>query len=692
MKIAKLILHYNTPRLTADLCRMVPDAIIIDNGSTQKPLATGNQVMELNQNYGFTIGWNIAVKSLMNDGYDAFWLMNSDITITPASIKRIEEVMDNPDVDIITPVYNCWMKHCQQMNTKGIRETNIMEFTAPIIKRKVFEKIGFFDELFALGYGVEFDFCYRARQAGFKLWVDDGSSFHHIGHQTIKANEGLIQYSKKANFELTHGLLQKYGWDWMGIVLKDLDIKTDFDMNIAVYTTIFGDYDNHKAWPAQNIKAKYYIITDNPGIKVPGWQTIVPDFPRKDLNPRMRAKFFKMFPWEVAQLADANITIYIDASIQVESEIFIDYCVRNLTADMLLYKHPQRNCIYDEAKASMELVKYKNEPIKQQIDFYRKFYPAKQGLYACGVMVRKHTDMVKKVMFDWWWENIKYSYQDQLSFPVVCKMNSFKPATFAESQYKNDYFKVKWHDDTVQETPEITVLMPIYKTPVEYITQAIDSILNQTFKRFELLIVNDNNTQTDILDCIMDYTRKDKRVRFVSTTENKGIAAALNFGIESAKCPLIVRMDADDIAHPTLLQSHYNWFKANPDKNICGIQIELFNEQKRWRSNHPTVITSKEAIQNKGYWFVNHPGIAYRTEFIKQHGCYGDIQQGFAEDYALWCRLLAQGETIYNRPDVLMDYRVITNKEYNQDRKSDEWFAFLEKCKSKLDERNRVMA
>lgn len=691
MKLAKLILHYNTPQLTANLCKMVPDAIVIDNGSEQKPFNIGNEIIELQQNFGFTKGWNLAIKTLWND-FDAFWLMNSDISINEKSIQRCCEIINNSDIGILTPVYNCWMKHCQPQNTDGLRQTNIIEFTAPIIKKEVFKKIGFFDERFALGYGVEFDFCYRARQAGFKIWVDDASSFNHIGHQTIKANEGLIAYSKKANFELTHGLLNKYGWDWMGIVLKDVEIKTDFDMNIAVYTTLFGNYDTHKQWPKQNINAKYYIITDNPDLKVEGWETIVPNYPRYDLSPRLRAKFFKMFPWEVKQLAQSNITIYIDASIDVKSDHFIDYCIRNLTADMLLYKHPQRGCIYDEAKASLELIKYKNEPITEQINFYKSFFPPKQGLYACGVMVRKHTEIVRKIMFDWWWENIKYSFQDQLSFPVVCKMNDFKPATFAENQYKNEYFKVKWHDDIKDEPPLITVLMPIYNTPVEFTKQAINSILRQTFTRFELLIVNDNNDNKDILNCIAEYAESDKRIKVISTTENRGIAAALNFGIENASCPLIVRMDADDIARPDLLIRHNEVFNTDASINICGVQIELFTKEKKWTSHHPPMVDKKEAIKNKGFWFVNHPGIGYRTSFIKQFGSYGNTPQGFAEDYALWCKILAAGHIIYNMDDVLVNYRVTTDKKYNQDRKSPEWFAFLEQCKQQLYERNNQLA
>jgi GT2 family glycosyltransferase len=710
MRLGKLILHYNTPELTMALCQMVPGAIVIDNGSSRR--YTGNhRCIRFETNYGFTKGWNEAIKSLY-DEFDGFWLMNSDITVTRQSVRRVEEVCkNNPEVMMFTPTYNCWMQHCKPQGKKNLEETKVLEFTAPIIRKEVFEKIGFFNEVFVRGYGVEFDFCYRMRQKGLKIFVDHGSSFNHIGHQTIKNSGGLISYSREANFELTKGLSSIYGHSWKSIVLKDCNIKTYFDMNLCVYTTIFGDYDTLKPWPEQNIPASYYVITDNPAIQAPGWKTIVVDTPRGDMHPRMRAKFYKMFPWEVKELAEAKISVFIDASIQVESNMFLDLIVREFKHDMLMFKHPNRNCIYEEAKASLPLVKYQSENIQGQIDFYSKFHPKNAGLYACGILVRRRTDAVNKLMADWWWENIKYTYQDQLSFPVVARANKFTPDVFSIHQYKNEYFKVIWHDDKNQEKGkskeetadgiqeagadgkcaiaskygDVAVLMPIKDTPVENVKLAVESILNQTYPYFTLLIVDDASSDVVLLDYLSSLKIRDVRIIILEKEKSEGLASALDFGLKYIPTdPLVIRMDSDDIADPTLIENHVNWFNAHPECQIRGVQIELFTATKRWKSNHPEMVTSKsEIFTGNKFWFVNHPGIAYRKSLIEKVGGYGDTPAGYAEDYVLWCKVLAEGEIIYNSTDVLLQYRAGDGSQHGQDRESDEWRNFLIETRKK---------
>ncbi len=676
MKLGILILHYNTPELTKKLCRAIPEAIVFDNGS-DKAYTGPNRYFRFSENYGFTKGWNEAIKKVYHE-FDAFWLMNSDILISRFSIDRIKSLLDShEEIGMITPAYNCWMKHCQKESGE-LREIPILEFTAPIIRKTVIEQCGYFDERFVRGYGIEFDYCYRMRQLGIKMFVDDSSSFHHIGHQTINITGGMQAYSEKANFELNHGLSEKYGMNWREKILKDISIKTDFGMNIAVYVTIFGDYDNFKPWPVQNVQADYYIITDNPSLKVDGWKTIVPDFPRRDLHPRMRAKFFKLFPWEA--LPKYEMTIYIDASIQVKSNLFVEFCIRNLSTDMVLFRHPERKCIYREASASMALKKYQDEPVIKQIEYYKTFHPVNAGLYACGVMVRKHTAIIKKVMHDWWFENIKWSYQDQLSFPVVCRLNDFTPGVFEENQYSNEYFDVKWHDD--QKT-DITVLMPVYNTPVDIFKIAIQSILNQKYKAFELLIIDDNNKAPSLVEFLRQLPSTDKRIRIVRTAENKGLATALDFGLKEAETDLIVRMDSDDIADDNLLRLHHDFFAQYKDRHICGVQVEVM-ASRPWNSPHSPVVDKRFARRNKGYWFVNHPGVAYRKQAVLSVGGYGNVPGEFPEDYALWCKMLAAGYLIYNRPEVLVKYRMYEDKEKAKLHRGPAYYEFLESCRNML--------
>ena len=223
MNIAKLILHYNTFGLTMALARSVPDSIIIDNGSINTatdyfPTVFPNRKIRFEDNLGFTPNWNRAIRWIRENfsdaGFDAFWLMNSDIQIDRHSVNRIEDLMNKHDIPMITPAYNCWMRHCTNLGTGSFRPVTNIEFTAPVIRADVFDTIGYFDERFKLGYGVEFDFAIRMRQAGFHMYCDDGSSFYHIGQQTINKDVGIADYSRHAIEELRQGMTEKWGADW----------------------------------------------------------------------------------------------------------------------------------------------------------------------------------------------------------------------------------------------------------------------------------------------------------------------------------------------------------------------------------------------------------------------------------------------------------------------------------------------
>jgi GT2 family glycosyltransferase len=454
MKLAKLILHYNTPELTADLCRMVPDAIVIDNGSDpgKQPLVRPGQseVIRLDRNYGFTIGWNKGIMAVY-DRFDAFWLMNSDIVINQNTVKRITSLLSLAHVSMITPSYNCWLKSCHKHPGNQIREVSCLEFTAPAIKKSVFETIGFFDERFSKGYGVEFDFCLRMKANGLRIFVDDQSSFIHKQHQTIKLDMDVNEYSRLAVNEMRTVMSEKYGDRWREILTIKLNVPITklFMRKIALFTTIFGNYTDLLPVPAEiELDADLFCITDNPNLENPGgWKIIIPEFPRKDFHPRMRAKFFKMFPWEISGMAKYEAYIFIDGSIEVFNPEFVKYCLKNLRSDIAIFKHPVRNCIYDELKASLPLEKYKKESLELQVEAYKNIYPANAGLYACGVMMFKNNEKVRQIMGAWWWENIKWSYQDQLSFPVICRLLKFQPSVFPDNQMKNDYFRHHWKDD-----------------------------------------------------------------------------------------------------------------------------------------------------------------------------------------------------------------------------------------------------
>ena len=466
MAIAKLILHYNTPEVTARLCAMVPEAIVIDNGSDIdfREIMPGMAVYRYDDNLGFTRNWNRFIKQLIcnNTGYDAVWLMNSDIEISRESIDRIEHLNDGHGFDMITPSYNCWMPDCKNQGI-GVRQVSCIEFTAPVIRLSVFERIGFFNEFFEHGYGVEFDWALRMKNAGMRLCCDDRSIFHHIGQQTINTVSTLSEYEMKAKEELSQGMTALYGSEWRYMLSQELKITAFLPKRkkVAVYTTIFGDYARLNPVPKQSVEADFYCVTDSINMLPPErssdgeqhWRFVPVLYPNASLHPRMRAKFFKMFPWEVNILSKYETVIFIDGSVEITSRDFVRFMLESCTSDIALYRHPQRDCIYEEVKASRALVKYQGQDVESQVQFYQGIYPKHGGLWACGVMVRKiRSERIRELMAKWWWENVKWTYQDQLSFPVICKLLGIHPTAIPGNQYKNPFFKIHLHDDSVSNT------------------------------------------------------------------------------------------------------------------------------------------------------------------------------------------------------------------------------------------------
>ena len=130
--------------------------------------------------------------------------------------------------------------------------------------------------------------------------------------------------------------------------------------------------------------------------------------------------------------------------------------------------------------------------------------------------------------------------------------------------------------------PKVTVLMPVYNARF-YLSKAISSIINQTFKDFEFLIFNDGSTDNSA-DIIYSYN--DRRIRFFNSEQNFGYVYHLNYGIEIAKGEYIARMDADDISFPTRLEKQVAFMDKNPEVGVCGTWFKIYGTNRKIR--HPT--------------------------------------------------------------------------------------------------------
>lgn len=199
--------------------------------------------------------------------------------------------------------------------------------------------------------------------------------------------------------------------------------------------------------------------------------------------------------------------------------------------------------------------------------------------------------------------------------------------------------------------PLISVVMSVYNGE-KYLSEAIESILNQTYTNFEFIIVNDGSSDKSI-DIIKEYMTKDNRIVLIDR-ENKGLPYSLNEGISKAKGEYIARMDADDISLPERFKKQLEYMKENK-LDVCGTFIEVFGTK---RNNH----TVKYSINHNDIKFrlmfmsaFAHPTVLLKKEVFKKVKYRVDYK--VAQDYQLWVDIINVGYKVGNIPKVLLKYR-----------------------------------
>lgn len=204
-------------------------------------------------------------------------------------------------------------------------------------------------------------------------------------------------------------------------------------------------------------------------------------------------------------------------------------------------------------------------------------------------------------------------------------------------------------------TPLVTVFMPAFNGEA-YIEKAIQSVLDQSFTNFELLIINDGSTD-GTLEIIGKFT--DPRIRLVHNDGNKGLTFTRNRGIEEAKGQYIAILDCDDIAMPDRLKAQITFLDSNPEIAICGGQAITIDESGK-QTGDLNVIAGEKNISPE---LVFHNTFTNSTLMIKRSamleaGGYRDYSP--AEDYDLSYRI-ALHHPVANLNEVLVAYRLHSN-------------------------------
>lgn len=200
--------------------------------------------------------------------------------------------------------------------------------------------------------------------------------------------------------------------------------------------------------------------------------------------------------------------------------------------------------------------------------------------------------------------------------------------------------------------PKITVLLSVYNDE-KYIGRAIDSILSQTFRDFELLIIDDSSTDKT-RDIILAY--KDTRIRLVKTKKKIGITKSLNKGLKIARGNYIARLDSDDISYPDRLKKQMSFLENNKDYAIVGSRTEVIDED----GDHIEYWNQEESAELIFYTLsyrncLTSSSVMFNKKIVDSLGGY-DESCDRAEDFELWYRI-SRKYRIYTIPEYLVKWR-----------------------------------
>lgn len=201
----------------------------------------------------------------------------------------------------------------------------------------------------------------------------------------------------------------------------------------------------------------------------------------------------------------------------------------------------------------------------------------------------------------------------------------------------------------------ISVLMPVYRAEKEYLKTAIYSILNQSFKDFELLLLYEPYDNDGLMSIMQKI--EDSRIKIIIMPERCGLSQSLNFGLDSAMGKYIARMDADDIAINDRLYRQFIYMEAHPELAVLGGIVQVIGTKKLLFDNMiiPEVRKVRMMFENAG---IAHPTAFMRTEFIKKNSLRYDESLKGSEDYALWVDIVSCNGLIDSLDEVILKYRV----------------------------------
>lgn len=197
--------------------------------------------------------------------------------------------------------------------------------------------------------------------------------------------------------------------------------------------------------------------------------------------------------------------------------------------------------------------------------------------------------------------------------------------------------------------PKVSVVMPAYNAE-KYLSEAIESVLNQSFKDFEFIIIDDCSTD-NTSKIALEYASKDKRIKYFRNEDNVGCTASLNNGLKHSKGEFIARMDSDDVCHKKRFEEQ---IKALKKYDVVGSNIVFIDEHgkklggRKYSNDVDKVIRIESPLA--------HPTVMFKKSLLKQS--FYDERFEASQDYDLWIRLYLEGAKFFVVQKDLLLYRL----------------------------------
>lgn len=280
--------------------------------------------------------------------------------------------------------------------------------------------------------------------------------------------------------------------------------------------------------------------------------------------------------------------------------------------------------------------KFANQ-IKKEIrkQGFRQAYEINKDFYKFAIKRCKKDLLFYKLLWD---KNLDKILKLRLGFKII---NSIRFLYLGDKKLNNKNQII---------TPKVSVVMALYNTPYKYLKPTIESILNQTFSDFELIIIDDASSK-EYKTFLEKF--KDNRIKYFKLEKNSGPGHARNEGIKKAKGEYIAVADSDDVYMPERFETQLTFFKNNPEIALTGCAFKFSNRKKLAfvpisHNEIKTFMLFNSPLNNSTIMFR-------RKKFLEKNLFYAE-DINFAEDYELWVDSMLAGIKMANLQDLLMIY------------------------------------